>query len=329
VSWLKRHPSGGTYAYDVQIAMRDPERGAWSPPVTPHRDGTPTKHGFVSMAPLPHGADGALAIWLDGRMMAGHDAEGDGGHASEGAMMLRSAEVGLSGRVAREKVIDEMVCECCQTDMVRLRDGRYMAVYRGRTPDEVRDTRAAFYDPSAGAWSQPVHVHEDGWTIGGCPVNGPAAAASERGHAGVLWYTEADSIPSVRFALLEEGGGSPSFSSPLALESPAARIAGRVDLAAHGDRYFALWTDYYRHPGVEEATGLATVRLASIDVSAGRPRVEGILDLGLTGSSRASGFPRMALSGGDLVVAWTQTDPQYRIRTLRLPAQRISEAPPS
>lgn len=329
VSWLKRHPSGGTYAYDVQISMQDSDRGAWSPPVTPHRDGTPTEHGFVSMQPLPGASGGVLAMWLDGRMMAGHSAEEDGEHASSGAMMLRSAEIDRSGRLAGEQVIDAMVCECCQTDMTRLLDGRYMAVYRGRTPEEVRDTRAAFYDPSSGRWSDPVLVHNDGWTIGGCPVNGPAAASTDRGHAGVLWYTEADTVPSVRFALLRNGSGEPSFTAPIALETPAARMAGRVDLAAHGDRYFALWTEYYRHPGIEAATGLATVKLASIDVSSGTPRVEAALDLGLTGSARANGYPRMALSGDDLMIAWTQTDPQYRIRTLRLPAQRISEAPPS
>lgn len=320
--WLKRHPAGGTYAYDVQVAFRAPSDARWGPPVTPHTDGTPTEHGFVSLQPLPEASDGVLALWLDGREMAGGDSHGgeasDGSHAMSGAMTLRSAQIDPSGTLRHSRVVDDRVCECCQTDMTRLADGRYVAVYRGRSSEEVRDPHAAFYDPASGRWSAPEPVHRDGWTIGGCPVNGPAVAASAAGHAGVLWYTEADSVPSVRFAL-HGGGEGAGFSDPIRLERPEARTAGRVDLAAAGDLYYALWTEYYRHPEIDGPSGLATLRLTVLDVSEGAPRVVETRDLGLTGSSRASGFPRMAISGGDLLVAWTETDPQYRLRTLRLP----------
>ncbi|MDQ3804043.1 MAG: glycoside hydrolase, partial [Acidobacteriota bacterium] len=56
--WLAR--SGpGVYAYDVKIARSADGGKTWSKPFTPHRDGTPTEHGFVSMFPAAGGRLGA------------------------------------------------------------------------------------------------------------------------------------------------------------------------------------------------------------------------------------------------------------------------------
>jgi hypothetical protein len=64
--WLVK--SGpGTYAYDVNISRSFDGGKTWGKPFVPHRDGTQTEHGFVSMFAAK---DGSLAaIWLDGREM--------------------------------------------------------------------------------------------------------------------------------------------------------------------------------------------------------------------------------------------------------------------
>ena len=61
--WLQQKP-GNVYSYDVRIASSSDGGHTWSAARTPHDDGTPTEHGFVSIAPH-HGE--AYAIWLDGR----------------------------------------------------------------------------------------------------------------------------------------------------------------------------------------------------------------------------------------------------------------------
>jgi hypothetical protein len=62
--WLAR--SGpGTFAYDVRVAASRDAGKSWRPAVIPHRDGTQTEHGFVSMTPWDRGAMGL--VWLDGR----------------------------------------------------------------------------------------------------------------------------------------------------------------------------------------------------------------------------------------------------------------------
>ena len=130
------------YAYDVRIAQTD-EGGAWQEAITPHDDGTPTEHGFVSL--LPWEGD-LLAVWLDGRNML--TAEGEEG----GPMTLRAGLITPSGAVTRPALLDDRTCECCNTAAVRTEAGVLVA-YRDRTPEEVRDIYLTRFDGQT--WTAP------------------------------------------------------------------------------------------------------------------------------------------------------------------------------
>ena len=88
--WLVKS-AAATYAYDVRIAFSSDGGAHWSAPVVPHRDGTPTEHGFVSLFPTRDGRLGAA--WLDGREMLPAADSGDGG----GGMSGGPAGGGMSG----------------------------------------------------------------------------------------------------------------------------------------------------------------------------------------------------------------------------------------
>ena len=62
--WLEK-AANGTYEYDVWMAVSDDNGRSWSEPGRPHRDGTLSEHGFVSMVAL--GESSFAAAWLDGR----------------------------------------------------------------------------------------------------------------------------------------------------------------------------------------------------------------------------------------------------------------------
>jgi ribosome modulation factor len=80
--------------------------------VVPHRDGTRTEHGFVSMTPW---ATGEMALfWLDGGRTEA--ASGNGHASSAAAMSLVHATLDGKGRLGHETTLDERVCDCCQTD---------------------------------------------------------------------------------------------------------------------------------------------------------------------------------------------------------------------
>ena len=62
--WLEK-AAGGTYEYDVFIALSEDGGKSWGKPERPHRDGTLNEHGFVSL--VADDASGFSAVWLDGR----------------------------------------------------------------------------------------------------------------------------------------------------------------------------------------------------------------------------------------------------------------------
>src|SRR6476661_7952022 len=62
--WLQQG-SGNPDAYNVRLAWSKDGGRTWSPPTSPHHDGTQTQHGFASLFQAP-GA-GLGLVWLDGR----------------------------------------------------------------------------------------------------------------------------------------------------------------------------------------------------------------------------------------------------------------------
>ena len=196
---LVRQPAGG-YAYDVRARLSD---GAyWSEPVTPHTDGTAAEHGFVSAVSL---GDRAGLVWLDGREQAA------GGHHG-GDMTLRYAALGIDGELTDEAVLDTRACDCCPTAAV-LTDRGLVVAYRDRSASEVRDVSVVRLVD--GAWTDPERVHDDGWEINACPVNGPALAA--RGdRVALAWFTGADSA-RVELAMSDDGGAG--FGDPITIDA--------------------------------------------------------------------------------------------------------------
>ena len=296
--WLRKI-DGGTYAYNVSIAFAGDEAGRWTEPVTPHQDGTATEHGFVSLEPISE--DRVLAIWLDGRHTDGRDHNEY--EDMDKAMTLRSAEISSSGEITRKRVIDAAVCDCCQTDLVPVEDG-FIAVYRNRTENEIRDIYISKYTLETGEWSEPRAVWNDDWEIRACPVNGPRIIADGENVA-VAWYTSAGDESKVLLSRSADGGTT--FEEPILIANE--NTIGRADLlfGTEGSVYVS-WMNQVN------VFGNILIRKVLADGSLGEP-----LTAGVTSSSRASGFPRIKLDGDEIFVAWTQTEPQLRVRTARLP----------
>jgi hypothetical protein len=302
--WLQKI-EGGPYAYNVNVLFPTGQARRWTDPITPHRDETATEHGFVSMEPLSE--DRVLAVWLDGRHTAdrAHDEYSD----PEKAMTLRSAEISSDGTVSRMREIDGMVCDCCSTDLVML-DGEVAVVYRNRTSEEIRDIYISRYNLETGEWSEPEAVHNDGWEINGCPVNGPRIDYNN-GKTAVIWYTEGDGSPQVRTATSEDGGQT--FSEPVVISEE--NTIGRADVAVDDNgTVYSSWMSTLNDNGY--------VMMSRLQPDGS---LEDPIQVGITGSSRRSGFPRMSLLNDGLLFAWTQTEPLIRVRTARVSFSQIDQ----
>ncbi|MEL7296288.1 MAG: hypothetical protein AAGJ86_01435 [Pseudomonadota bacterium] len=282
--WLVKKP-GSTYSYDIAMAFSTDGGQQWSIPITPHRDGTPTEHGFVSLYPTD---DGVGAIWLDGRETGGGHDHDQNHAAASGSMTLRHAHIASDGALSEESVIDSRVCDCCQTD-ITLIDGEPLAVYRDRSDTEIRDT---FYNARRdGRWQTGRPVNDEQWMIDGCPVNGPAVDSRAQ-QVAVAWYTEASGSASVRTSQSSDGGQQ--FAHATILDD--ANPIGRVDVAhLPNNAYLVSWI------GRTDAgdTALLAQRV-DYDGTRSARRVIAPMD-----AARRSGFPQLIVHDGSAVVAWT------------------------
>src|SRR6185436_4240775 len=125
--WLERRGQSRT-AYDVKLRTLSDGGRTCTSEFTPHRDGTDTEHGFVSFFETPGKEPNLGMVWLDGREMAGHAGHGAGG----GNMTLRSAMVSAQGLAGAEAVVDNRVCDCCQTATATT-DSTVLVAYRDRS----------------------------------------------------------------------------------------------------------------------------------------------------------------------------------------------------
>jgi len=272
--WLARS-GDGTFDYDVVVSASTDGGTSWSEPRILHADGVQAEHGFVSFFPQP---DGFGAVWLDGREMPGG-----------GPMTLRAGLLEWDGTPHDEHLLDPRICECCQTSAA-LTDEGVVVVYRGRSADEIRDIHAV--RRVAGRWEAPAPVHADGWSIAACPVNGPAISA--RGTDVVTaWFTGAGDVPRVRVAFSGDAGAT--WGEPLQVDDGAP--LGRVDVELLPDgSALVVWLE----AGGDDAALLAR------QVWPER-RVGSVAALAGTSGARASGFPRMGVSGdGQVLLGWTE-----------------------
>jgi len=289
--WLQRNGTG-TYAYEVRLALSRDGGRTWSAGTVPHRDGTATEHGFVSL--FPWDGERAGLVWLDGRKTGGHGAhEG----TAPGAMALMQTTVAADGALGPEVVLDPRVCDCCQTSAARAGDALVVA-YRDRSAEEVRDVATVRY--VGGRWSDPAIVAADGWVINGCPVNGPAIAA-DGARVAVAWFSAPEEKGRVQVAFSSDSGAS--YGAPVRVDD--GRPIGRVDvvLLTDGDALVS-W--------IEQAAPGAEVRVRTVAPSGRRGPA---LTVAPSSEARSSGFPRLERSGAEVVVAWRDAADPPRVRS--------------
>ena len=283
--WLVK-TEGGTYAYDTLVAQSSDQGQTWSVPVRPHTDGTLTEHGFASLFPA---GDEVGIVWLDGRAYADASDDDDSGVATQ----LRTAVIDDNQQRSAQAIVDETVCDCCQTDIAMAASGP-VVVYRNRTHNEIRDIYWARY--VEGQWQSGQAIAEDGWIISGCPVNGPAIAANDQSVA-VAWFTAS---PEDRVQVVFSSNSAETFGS--AVDIGADRPLGRVDVAmlANGDAMVS-WLESL-------PAGRLLARRVSPDSTLGP-----IIDIAPMTVERNSGFPQMVADGNRLIFAWTEVNEETSV----------------
>ncbi len=287
-----------TYAYDVFVTQKH-EGSDWSAPFKIHSDTTKTEHGFVSYAPF--GESQFMVNWLDGRNTSG----GQHGHEG-GAMTLRAAIVDNDGDLDGEFLLDESVCDCCQTSAAMTANGP-VVVYRDRSKKEIRDISIVKYENEQ--WTLPKTIHNDNWEIAGCPVNGPRVDAVGNTVA-VAWFTAVDGKSKVQLVFSKDGGTN--FGQPV--QADMGNPLGRVDVALIDEKNALVsW--------VEDIDGESYIKFRKITADGVTGEVITVMP---TDDSRASGFPQMTIFKNKVYIAWTKTeDGKTQVKTSVISLEEI------
>jgi hypothetical protein len=282
-NWLVE-TDGTIEAYDLRLSYSNDDGATWARPFSPHHDGTTTQHGFASFFELPAGVG---LVWLDGRAQ-----ELDTTSPEGGAMSLRAATFDRRWTQTSDTAVDLRVCECCSTTVAVTAEGPITA-FRDRSETDVRDIAVSRLENQA--WTRAQLVHNDGWMIPACPVNGPMLSAMDRGVV-VGWFTLQDDQGHAFVAFSKDGGRS--WGAPVRLDDTTA--IGHVDVELLDDgTALATW--------IEAAAGKSPeLRIRRVDGS-------GVRNVAVTvagaGTGRPTGSPRFARYGEEILVAWTESTP--------------------
>ncbi len=264
--------------------------------------GAPGDRGWGAMALDSKGA--AHVIWLDHRGMAaggehsGHKGEHDGVAMAQKSA-LYYASVSPSG--VRERPLFPGVCYCCKTAMAIAPNGSIYAAWRHVFAGNFRDIGFSASRDGGATFSPMTRVNQDGWSINGCPDDGPAMAVDAAGVVHLAWPTVADETGVILYATSRDGQ---SFSKPERVPTFGAPKASHPQIAVDGSgRVFVGW-DEVRN-GARSAGIVALVAKGA--TTPGTPESLG----------PATAYPVMAASGRGLVAAWTSGAPDRSVIKVR------------
>ena len=292
-SYLKKSDSG-TYTYDVILSLQKLSGEKVKEDFLLHTDGVKAEHGFVSI--IPNHNQGFFITWLDGRNTVDKDL--DGYHKP---MTIRFAEITNKGDIIDESELDSATCDCCQTSIAVTNKGP-VVVYRDRSDKEVRDIYIA--RKINGIWGVPTPIHNDGWEINGCPVNGPKVASNSNNLA-ISWFTVSNEKPTVNLSFSKSNGAS--FGTPIKINDDDA--IGRVDVAFLNPQ--EVLVSYIE--GDDVGTYLR-IKKVSIDGKVSAPITISKIDGG-----RNSGVPQLEILDNEAFIVWTVFEGEKnQLKTVKL-----------
>ena len=297
-SYLKKS-AGGSYTYDVFLSLHNLSGEKVKEDFILNTDGFKAEHGFVSI--VAKDDEGFLISWLDGRNTVEKDADGN-----QKPMTIRFAEITNNGDIINENELDASVCDCCQTSITNTDKGP-LVVYRDRSEKEVRDIYVTRNIEDK--WEAPAAVHNDGWVIYGCPVNGPKVVSNSNNIA-VSWFTVYDGKPRVNLSFSESYGAS--FGSPIQINDNNA--IGRVDVVYLND--MEVLVSYMEDDDFDTYLRLKKV---SIDGKVSKPITISKIDNG-----RNTGVPQLEILNDEIFVVWTVFENENnQLKTVKLSSKGI------
>jgi hypothetical protein len=247
-------------------------------------------------------------IWLDHRVMAADKAAGDHSqHKGEhdGVAMARKSGLYYAADGLPERELFKGVCYCCKTALAVGPKGELYAAWRHVFPGNMRDMAMTLSRDGGKTFTPLVRVNHDGWSINGCPDDGPAMAVGADGTVHMVWPTVKNEAGIILYANSRNGAamsmpkqvptlGGPKASHPQIAIDRAGGVMIAWDEVLEGARRAGIVALTSRGPG---------------GVAFGKP--ERIAD------PSPSIYPVMAAVADGVIAAWTSGTPGQSVIKVR------------
>lgn len=246
-------------------------------------------------------------IWLDHRVMtadkpagsqAGHKGEHDGVAIAQKSGLYYAADGGV------ERELFKGVCYCCKTALATGPTGEIYGAWRHVFAGNMRDMAFTVSRDGGRTFSPLVRVNQDGWSINGCPDDGPAMAVDRRGIVHLVWPTVKDERGVILYATSRDGS---SFGTPVLVPTLGGPKASHPQIAIDASgRAVIAWDEAIdgRRPAYVVASGGANG-----NVTFGR--AQAIAD------TSAAVYPSLAATSSGVIAAWTSGAPNQTVIKVR------------
>ena len=193
------------------------------------------------------------AIWLDHRAMAsgastGHEHKGE----HDGVAMAQRSSLYYASAEGAERELFKGVCYCCKTALATGPKGELHAAWRHVFANNMRDIAYTVSRDMGKTFAPLMRVHEDKWSIDGCPDDGPAIAVDRAGTVHLVWPTVLNGEDgAVMYSTASNGR---AFAPPLRVPTMGSRKPSHPQIATSADgRIMVAWDEVMG--GVRTAAG--------------------------------------------------------------------------
>ncbi|MCC7200639.1 MAG: exo-alpha-sialidase [Gammaproteobacteria bacterium] len=293
-------PVNGKPVVDMHYARSRDGGRSFGAPVTlnspAQNDLTATSHSNAAAAAtfpaLAVGADNRVnAFWLDSRHVKQTEDPSD-------VYAATSTDGGATWQPDR-RLFGGRVCECCQPVALATADGVLLSS-RDVDPAGFRDPIVTRFGRALEPVGTPVRLGTARWAIDGCPMKSTALVAAG-GRVYAAWYSHADAPAGVWFATSTDGGVSFDAGRPL---HPSATASDEPVLAVAADgTVVAAW---HAKEGAARRIYVASSHDGGRSFST---------PLAISPAGESAGYPSIAVTAGEAIVAWQQGGVAYALRS--------------
>ncbi len=233
---------------EIKIARSGDGGATFSAPVSLQAAGAAGDRGWHALTLDAEGV--AHVVWLDHRGLATpggeHAAHSMDAAAADGVAMAQKSSLyyaSFGARAEPERAVTSGVCYCCKTALIALPGRRLVAAWRHVYAGDMRDM--AFTESADGGrtFAAPIRVSADGWSINGCPDDGPALAAGPDQRVHIVWPTVipgAEPLGALFYAAMRDEGG---FTARTRIPTLGAPKPSHPQVVAAGDHIVAAWDE--------------------------------------------------------------------------------------